>query len=73
MTEIYWWWTGLKNAVSGKVVITIIEGELTIKRLIRKKSKTILVPENQGYPEIDITDREDADIWGVVTHVVHNL
>lgn len=61
------------NAVPGNVVIAIIEGELTIKRLIKRKGKIILAPENPDYPEIDITGREDADIWGVVTHVVHNL
>ena len=62
-----------REPVSGKVVIAVIEGELTIKRLVKRKNKTYLVPENPAFSEIDITGMEDASIWGVVTHVVHNL
>lgn len=62
-----------KSPQSGKVVIAIIEGELTIKRLVKRNSRILLVPENPDFPEIDITGREDASIWGVVTSVVHNL
>ena len=62
-----------REPVSGKVVIAVIEGELTIKRLVKRKNKTFLVPENPAFAEIDITGMEDASIWGVVTHVVHNL
>lgn len=62
-----------KSPQSGKVVIANIEGELTIKRLVKRNSRMLLVPENPAFPEIDITGREDANIWGVVTSVVHNL
>lgn len=62
-----------KDPSSGKVVIANIDGELTIKRLVKRKDRIFLVPENPAFPEIDVTGREDTDIWGVVTHVVHNL
>ena len=58
---------------SGKVVIAMVEGEMTIKRLVKQGGRTLLVPENPDYPEFDITGRDDAAVWGVVTHVVHNL
>ena len=58
---------------SGKVVVAIVDGELTIKRLVKRKEKTFLCPENPAYPEIDISDREETSIWGVVTYVLHQL
>ena len=61
------------EASSGRVVIAALDGELTIKRLTRRKGRVLLLPENPAYPEIDITEREYVHIWGVVTYVVHQL
>lgn len=61
------------EATSGRVVIAALDGELTVKRLVRRKGRALLLPENPTYPEIDITDREYVHIWGVVTYVVHKL
>jgi DNA polymerase V len=62
-----------RTPASGKVVVAVVDGELTIKRLIKRKGKTILHPENPVYPEIDISEREDTSIWGVATYVLHQL
>ncbi|MDR1049774.1 MAG: translesion error-prone DNA polymerase V autoproteolytic subunit [Deltaproteobacteria bacterium] len=62
-----------KPAVSGKIVIASLDGELTVKRLKAKNKRLFLVPENPGYPETDITEREDTVVWGVVTYVVHKV
>ena len=62
-----------KEPVSGKVVIAVVDGELTVKRLAKKNGRVLLLAENPDYPDLDITDREDASIWGVVTYVIHNL
>lgn len=59
------------DATHGKIVIAAIDGELTVKRLCRKEGRVRLLPENQSFPEIDITDEQDLVIWGVVTHVIH--
>lgn len=56
-----------------RVVIAAVDGELTVKRLLRRNGRVLLAPENPHYPEIDITEREYVHIWGVVTHVVHKL
>jgi DNA polymerase V len=55
----------------GKVVIAAVEGELTVKRLSLVKGRVKLIPENNSYPVIDITDSQELVIWGVVTHVIH--
>ena len=56
-----------------RVVIAALDGELTVKRLVRRKGRVLLAPENPDYPEFDITEREYVHIWGVVTYVVHKL
>lgn len=58
---------------SGKVVIAVINGELTVKRLFKERNKLYLMPENPNYPAIEITEAMDFMIWGVVTNVIHEL
>ncbi len=60
-------------AQDNRIVIAALDGELTVKRLVRRRGKVLLVPENPDFPEIDITEREHVHIWGVVTYVVHKL
>ena len=56
-----------------RVVIAIVNGELTVKRLIRKNGKVILMPENERFQPIEIKDETDLEVWGVVTSVIHGL
>lgn len=59
------------DAIHGKIVIAAIDGELTVKRLSRQNGCVQLLPENDAYLPIDITEQQDLVIWGVVTHVIH--
>ena len=59
------------EAADGKIVIAAINGELTVKRLSRKKGRVQLLPANPKYQPIDITEEQDVVIWGVVTLVLH--
>lgn len=59
--------------VNGKVVIAVVNGELTVKRLIKHGDVLRLVAENSDYPEIDLTEGTTCEIWGVVVFVVHAL
>lgn len=56
-----------------KVVIAIIDGELTVKRIRINKGRIYLIPENKKYKPIEIEKEMDFDIWGVVTNVIHPL
>lgn len=56
-----------------KVVIAALDGELTVKRLLRREGRVLLAPENPRFEPIDITENEFVHIWGVVTYVVHKL
>ncbi|MBD5646612.1 MAG: translesion error-prone DNA polymerase V autoproteolytic subunit [Desulfovibrio sp.] len=61
------------EAAHNRVVIAALEGELLVKRLCRRDGRVFLQSANPDYPEFDITEREYAHIWGVVSHVVHKL
>ncbi len=54
------------------VVIAVIDGELTVKR-IRIGKKITLEPENENYSVRQITEDTDFQVWGVVTNVIHAL
>lgn len=59
------------QAKSGNVVIAVVDGEFTVKRLQRLKGKVWLKAENPSYPSLDIQEGQELEIWGVVSHVVH--
>lgn len=55
----------------GKIVIAVINGELTVKRLNMTSSGVQLMPENPNYQPIHITSEMEFQVWGVVTYVIH--
>lgn len=57
----------------GKIVIAAVDGELTVKRLHKTLEKTMLLAENPKYKPIVLNEEQDVIIWGVVTHVIHNV
>jgi len=58
---------------SGKIVVAIVNGEFTVKRLLLDGKKVFLVAENPKYSPIFITPETDFQIWGVVTYVIHKV
>ncbi|MBM3468771.1 MAG: translesion error-prone DNA polymerase V autoproteolytic subunit [Alphaproteobacteria bacterium] len=61
------------EAKSGAIVIAVVNGELTVKRLRMEGQKVILKPENPDYPSLTITEEMAFSIWGVVTSVIHEF
>lgn len=61
------------TATSGKIVIAIINGELTVKRLVHTATSCQLVAENPAYPALEISEDSDFQVWGVVTSVIHQF
>ncbi|HEX8455893.1 MAG TPA: translesion error-prone DNA polymerase V autoproteolytic subunit [Pyrinomonadaceae bacterium] len=55
------------------VVIAVIDGELTVKRISQRHGKLFLVPDNQAYEPLEILEGMEFEVWGVVTSVIHNL
>lgn len=62
------------EAKSGHVVVAVLGGDLTIKRLRRLKTGgAILQAENPDYPEFVVCEEMPAEIWGIVVGVVRRL
>jgi DNA polymerase V len=59
------------EATSGRVVVAALDGELTVKRLRRRRGRIVLQPENPAYTEIVVGEDRALDIWGVVSYVIH--
>lgn len=60
------------TAVNGKVVVAALDGDLIVRRLLKHQNEIKLIADDVSAP-IDLTDREDVEIWGVATSVVHQL
>jgi DNA polymerase V len=61
------------EATNGKIVIAVVGGELTVKRLYKDKKQILLLPENDDFSPINISERDDVMIWGVVKSVIHSF
>lgn len=54
----------------GDVVIAVVQGDLTVKRLARARGDAWrLVAANAAFPDIPV-DEEGCEIWGVVTNSI---
>tara|TARA_B110001452_G_C15117990_1_gene389696 strand:- start:147 stop:563 length:417 start_codon:yes stop_codon:yes gene_type:complete len=61
------------EAKNNSIIIVSIDGELTVKRLIKDNNnkKLYLKSENLDYPNIDLKIENDTMVWGVVTYSIH--
>jgi DNA polymerase V len=55
---------------SGNIVIAVVDGDLTVKRLIQRNGMVILKPENPRFKEMEFKDGQELQVWGVVTSTV---
>ncbi len=58
---------------NGKIAVCYIDGEFTAKRLKVEKKQVWLMPENEDYQPIKITEDNELIIWGIVTHVIKSF
>ena len=61
------------EAVYDSIVVAIINGEFTVKRISKVNEHLYLMPHNTNYNPIKITEEMDFEIWGVVTHSIHSV
>lgn len=57
----------------GHVVIAVIDGEMTVKRLSTGPAGLVLKAENPEYPDLRVAELSDFRIWGVATTCLHHL
>lgn len=56
-----------------RIVVAAVNGELTVKRLRKRKERVFLASENPEFREMEVTPEMGFEVWGVVTHVIHAL
>jgi DNA polymerase V len=62
------------DAKNKDIVIASIFSELTVKKLLfDSQGNPYLKSENELYSNIEIKNKEDLIIWGVVTSVIHQF
>ena len=56
------------------IVVAAVNGEFTVKRYLINKGRICLRAEGEfgNYPDININDSMEFEVWGVVTHTIHN-
>jgi DNA polymerase V len=61
------------EARDGSVVIAVLNGELTVKRIRRLNGQLLLCPENADYLPIAVPPESDVQIWGLVVYAIHQV
>ena len=61
------------RAKPGNIIIAMIDGEFTIKRLAIKNNELYLKAENPNYPDFRFKNHIDIQIWGVVIYSIHSF
>lgn len=57
----------------GHVVVAVVDGEMTVKRLRLRADGAVLAPENPAYPDIVVAELSELRVWGVVTRSLHRV
>ena len=58
---------------NGCVVMVLVDGDFTVKRYRVKDGQITLQAENPAYPDIEIKDGADFEVWGVVAHSIRSF
>ena len=58
---------------SGRIIIAVLNGELTVKRFERRNGCCRLLAENPAYLPCEITADTAFEVWGVVTSVIRRF
>jgi DNA polymerase V len=61
------------KASEGSIILAVVDGEFTVKRLHFKKNQTFLLAENSEYKPLEIKNSMSFEVWGVVVHAIHSF
>ena len=61
------------DPIPGRVVVALLDGVFTLKRLVNHKGTLRLEAENSNYPPINLNSYNDVQVWGVAMYSIHSL
>ena len=53
------------------IILAVVDGEFTVKRIKKNDAALYLIPANENYRPVKITEDMDFQVWGVVTFIIH--
>lgn len=62
-----------KEAQNQSIILAVINGEYTVKRLLIEGEDLYLLPENPAFEKLKITQFMDFRIWGVVSGLIKKI
>lgn len=62
-----------KRPQHGDVIVAVLDGELTVKRLEVTPAGVVLRAENADFPDLVVPELSDLQVWGVATFCIHHL
>ena len=58
---------------NNRIAVCYIDGEFVLKRIRKDKDCVWLIPENEAFKPIKITEENDFCVWGIVTYMIKKL
>ena len=58
---------------NGSIAVCFLDGEFTVKRILKEKDALFLLPANNEFKPIRITEENDFLVWGIVTYVIKKM
>ncbi len=58
---------------NGDIVVAVVDGDFTVKRLVLRGKRIELRAENPDFPPIRFDEETELTIWGVVRHAIHSV
>ena len=55
----------------GAIAVCFLDGEFTVKRLAVREEGVFLMPANDEFKPISITEDNEFLVWGIVAYVIH--
>ena len=58
------------KAKHNDIIVGVINGEFTVKRLLKKGDQIILQPANPKFAPVVVTEEMNFSVWGVVRKII---
>lgn len=53
------------------IILAVVNGEFTVKRIKKSEDELYLMPANENYKPMKITEEMNFQVWGVVNFIIH--